>query len=121
MWMALPYPPAALNSSGFFLCSSAPIASEEQAQLRLVGPVERIVEETAAGEDGGTVGKCSQLVEIGGDKEDGRAARPRLQELRVDKAGGGDVQSARGVDRHDPFRLAAQRAGDDDLLLVAPR
>ncbi len=63
-----------------------------------------------------------QVVELVAREQQARAGRARdLGERREQQLLRGDVDAARRCDRDDQPRLARQRAGDRDLLLVAAR
>ena len=60
-----------------------------------------------------------QLVEVFGDEERRRAARPLLPQGVVDRLGRADVDAARRVDGDDQAGPTGQLAREQQLLLVA--
>ena len=94
----------------------------QQADLVLVGgPSVALRDELAAIHDHDPVGHLEDLVELGGDEQDGRAGVALLDHLAVDELDAADVEAARRLIQHQQLQVAIELARDDDLLLVSAR
>ena len=100
---------------------SAPSAGRhQQADLLPLGG--RAVDEgddLAAVHHGDPIGQLQDLVELGRHEQDGRPRVALGDDLLVDELDAADVEAAGRLVEHQEPKLAAELAGDDDLLLVA--
>ena len=76
-------------------------------------------DEPAAQHDVERVGHADELLEVGGDQQDGQAGGPGIAQLLPDRRLGADVDAAGGMGGDEHAGVAAHLAADDQLLLVA--
>ena len=102
--MPLPRPPVAISRP---TCSRSAVAPVEDG------------DQLAAVEHADPVRELEDLVELGGDQQDGGAGVALGDGLAMDELDAADVQAARRLVEDQQLQLAPELARDDDLLLVA--
>ena len=78
-------------------------------------------DDPSAVHDGDPVGQGVDLVELGGDDEDGGAGVALGDDALVDELDGAHVQAAGGLGGDEDLEGPGELAGEDGLLLVASR
>src|SRR5918994_2094893 len=80
-----------------------------------------LARDTALAHHQHAVGHREYLLQLGGDQQDRLALLRQVVHEAVDLRLRPDVDAPRGLIQQQDVRLAGERLGDDDLLLVAPR